>query len=399
MTSPGGRGHDEVSKAVIRRKDFTRTLLRDLVREPSLVGNPAIERCHDVVESRIARLGVLPRRLRFDGLPVTFARFGPVSPPLMFAGHLDVVPALGHWSHQAFDLTVENDRVYGRGVVDMKSGVAAFISALYVLNDLRALDKVGIELVLTSDEEVGSVRGMLPFLQAGITEAGAAVCAEPTNLEVFHGNRGVVWVVIRIQGQGGHAGQAHLLSNPVPVAAQLVAALDGLQLTARDSHFEPATPSLAVTRLGSDTQATNVVPDTVEIAIDRRLLPGETPRNAVNQIEKLVRQTVQPPFKIELSVEREWPPYLIERSESIVSIATASLHDTGIAPQLGTDQAANDSSWLCGAGIPPILLGPGEPGLAHATDESLLTEQLHQATEVFARLALGWPHRERRLLE
>lgn len=111
--------------------------------------------------------------------------------------------------------------MYGRGVVDMNSRVAAFISALYILNDLCALDKVGIELVLTSDEEVGSVRGLLPFLQAGITEAGASLCAEPTNLEVFHGNRGVVWMVIRVQGQGGHAGQAHLLSNPVPVAAQL----------------------------------------------------------------------------------------------------------------------------------------------------------------------------------
>lgn len=396
MTSPDGAAPDEVTEAVIRRKESILTLLHDLVREPSVAGSPAIERCHDIVTGHISELGISPSRLRFDGLPVTFARFGSVDPPIMFAGHLDVVPALGAWSYPAFDLTVEHDRLYGRGVVDMKAGVAAFIGALHVLSDLGALDDVGIELVLTSDEEVGSARGMIPFLGAGLTVATGAVCAEPTNLAVFHGNRGVVWLALRVRGQGGHAGQTHLLSNPVPVAAQVVAALNGLQLPATDPHFDPPTPSIAVTRLHADTDATNVVADTVEIAIDRRLLPGEIPRDAVSEIETLARQLVQPPFELELSIEREWPPYLIDRSELIASNAMTSLEDSGIAPRLGTDQAANDSSWLCGAGIPPILLGPGEPGLAHVTDESLPTEQLYQATEVFARVALRWPERQRR---
>lgn len=384
---------DEVAVAINRRREYVLALLRDLVREPSTAGSPAIDRCHDIVAGQLSELDVATSRLSYDGLPATFARVGSVSSPVMFAGHLDVVPAVGHWSHPPFDLTLDGDRLYGRGVVDMKAGVAAIVGALRALADVGALDDIGIELVLTSDEEVGSARGMIPFLEGGTTRAVAAVCAEPTDLAVFHGNRGVVWLVIQVQGHGGHAGQTHLLSNPVPVAAQVVSALERLPLTATDPHFEPATPSITVTRLHSATDATNVVPDGVEIAVDRRLLPGESPRDAITEIEALVSQVVRPPFKVEFSVEREWPPYLIDRTEPIVRIAAEAVNNSGIAARLGTDQAANDSSWLSDAGIAPVLLGPGEPGRAHVTDESLLAEHLYQATEVFARLALGWPHR------
>lgn len=397
MTPLAEDRRDGVAVAVDRRRGYVLALLQDLVREPSTAGSPAIDRCHDIVASRLSELGVAPSRFHYDGLPVTFARVGPVSMPVMFAGHLDVVPAVGPWSHPPYELALEGDRLYGRGVVDMKAGVAAFVGALRVLADVGALDDVGIELVLTSDEEVGSARGMIPFLEGGTTRAVAAVCAEPTDLAVFHGNRGVVWLVVRVQGHGGHAGQTHLLANPVPVAAQVVSALERLQLTATDPRFEPPTPSITVTRLHSATDATNVVPDVAEIAVDRRLLPGELPTDAVNEIEELVSQVVRPPFRVDFSVEREWPPYLIDRTESIVRIAAEAVNNSGIPARLGTDQAANDSSWLSDAGIAPVLLGPGEPGRAHVTDESLLAEQLYQATEVFARLALGWPHRPQRL--
>lgn len=385
-----------MAAAVERRKGELVALLGELVGQPSVEGSPALEGCHRIVGAQLAALGIEPQILRFGGLPVTLARVGAARSAVMFAGHLDVVPALGRWRTPPFELTVEGTTLSGRGVADMKGGVAAFVGALQVLADLGALDRVGVELVLTSDEEVGSACGMIPFLAGGHSEAVAAVCAEPTALGVFHGNRGVAWVTVRITGHGGHAGQAHLLSNPVPVAARVISAIEALQFEVSDGRFDPPVPSAVITRVRAATDATNVVPDWVELAIDRRLLPAETLEHALGRIERTVRTAVPSAFEVEVRVDHAWPPYVIDPARPIVKAAMAAVAASGIAPRLGTDQAANDSSWLSEAGITPVLLGPGSPGAAHGTDESISIDQLLGVTQAFVHLALAWPNVEAR---
>ena len=150
----------------------------------------------------------------------------------------------------------------------------------------------------------------------------------------------------------------------------------------------PDTPSLTVSRsLPIDgLEAPNVVPDEVALLIDRRLLPAERPEAAIEQIRDCVRATVGPPFSADMEVLRKWPPYAFSPDVPISRTAGNVLASMGLPAVFETDLAANDSSWLVEAGIPTILLGPGEPEQSHVTGESLRSEELATACAVYAQL-------------
>lgn len=375
------------------RLERTLELLARLVAEPSVEGSPAIGRCLDLVETEIAPLARSVERPSFDGLESLVARFGEGPPErrLLLSGHADVVPVEEGWQTPPFELTRRGARLVGRGTCDMKGAVAALVGTLQLLDELGLLEECSLELALTGDEEVGSQRGTIALLQRGFLSGRFAVCVEPTGLDVFLGNRGLVWLEIAVHGRGGHAGLAHLLANPVPVAARLAARLHELPLAARDERFDPPTPGLNVTRIdaGASLGAVNVVPKVAVLGVDRRLLPGEDPDEAIAAIRAAVEEVVTPPFRGELSVLRRWPPYLIEPDEPLALAAQAAVRAVGRPGAFGTDAAANDSSWLAAAGIPTVLLGPGRPADAHTSGESVAIREVRDAVEIYARLALA----------
>jgi acetylornithine deacetylase/succinyl-diaminopimelate desuccinylase-like protein len=364
-------------------------ILQVLVREPSFAGNDAaIERCLEYVAGVISHAGTV-ELIRYGGPPVLVARFGALDGPaqLVFSGHVDVVPATPDWE-SAFTLRESDGRLVGRGVVDMKGAVAAFVTALEALGASGSLERCSVEVALTGDEEVGSAHGAIPLAASGTLTARAGVCGEATQLHVAVGSRGVVWLRIVISGRGGHAGFSHQLDNPSSCASKLAVALESLELPARDDRFTPDTPTLTVSRsLPVDgLEAPNVVPDAVALLIDRRLLPAERPEAAIEQIRDCVRATVGPPFTAEIEVLRKWPSYAFSPDVPISRTAGNVLASMGLPAVFETDLAANDSSWLVEAGIPTILLGPGEPEQSHATGESLRSEELATACAVYARL-------------
>lgn len=371
------------------RIPYATDLLERLVSQPSVAGSDATEGCLDAVENEVRQLADEMIRPEFDGLTSLVARFGSGAENrvLAFSGHVDVVPAEGRWRTSPFELNREEGRFRGRGVCDMKAAVAAFVAAIKALADTGLLGNCSLELVLTGDEEVGSRRGMIPLLREGLVTARNAVCGEPTGLHVFLGNRGLIWVEIRIRGRGGHAGLVHMLSNPVVPAVTLAEELGRLPLAARDERFRPPTPSLTVTRIDAGGNALNVVPDEAVLGIDRRLLPGESIEVAKRQIVDAARRIARDPFEYEVTVLREWPPYAITDHAPIARVAHDAVREAGRHPGPGMDLAANDSSWLDQAGIATVLLGPGEPVQAHTTDEELAADQLHDAILIYARMA------------
>jgi acetylornithine deacetylase/succinyl-diaminopimelate desuccinylase-like protein len=380
-----------IGPAATARSDYALDLFARLVAEPSIEGSVAVDRCLDLIEAEVAPLAETLERPINDGLGSLVARFGsgPDERRLTFSGHVDVVPAGAGWSTPPFEPFRRGGRLVGRGTCDMKGGVAAFVGALWSLADARLLEESAIELVVTGDEEVGSGRGLIPLLKRGLVRGRMAVCGEPTGLRVFLGNRGLVWLSVRVRGSGGHAGMIHRLANPVPVAARLVAALEKIELDAFDKRFDPPKPSLTVTRLdaGACLAAVNVVPETAEVALDRRLLPGEDPAVAVAEIGAVVDTVVVPPFKAEVEVLQTWPAYALSGDERIARAATAAVRSCGLPVHTGMDAAANDSSWLHQAGIPTVLLGPGEPEMAHTIDESVTLTEVPDAVAVYAELA------------
>jgi acetylornithine deacetylase/succinyl-diaminopimelate desuccinylase-like protein len=363
-------------------------LLGRLVAEESVEGSPAISACLDIVADRLDGVAVSMDRLNLDGVPALVARLGDGDPAhrLTFSGHVDVVPAAGGWGTPPFELTARAGRLYGRGTCDMKAGVAATVEAVRVAADLGLLSDASVELALTGDEEVGSERGTRALLAGGWITGRAAVCCEPTGLDVLLGNRGLVWVDIVVTGRGGHAGMAHALANPIDATATLIGALTGIPMGARDDRFRPGVPTLTITRVQADGGGRNVVPDRVEVGIDRRLLPGEDPETAIAEIERAVGAAVRPPFAARLAVSRRWPPYAIDAERPVARAAAAAVRAAGREAAFGMDSAANDSSWLDAAGIHTVLLGPGDPPQAHATDEHVDPAEVVAAVEIYARL-------------
>src|SRR5690348_6315957 len=306
-------------------------LLERLVAEESVEGSRAIGRCLDVIADRLDAAAETVERLHFEGVPALVARIGTGDPSrrLTFSGHVDVVPASGGWRSPPFRLTERDGRLHGRGTCDMKAGVAATVEAVRVVAELGLLADVAIELALTGDEEVGSERGTRALLADGWITGRSAICCEPTGLGVFLGNRGLVWADVVVTGRGGHAGMAHALANPIEAAGVLIDALNAAPLTAHDERFDPPWPTLTLTRVQADGGGRNVVPDLVELGLDRRLLPGEDPDAVVAEIERVVATAMRPPFAAQIAVARRWPAYAIDAARPVAQAAAAAVRASG----------------------------------------------------------------------
>jgi acetylornithine deacetylase/succinyl-diaminopimelate desuccinylase-like protein len=159
---------------------------------------------------------------------------------------------------------------------------------------------------------------------------------------------------------------------------------------ARDERFDPSTPSLTVTALDVDgAPSINTIPDAVWLSIDRRLLPGETSDAALSQIESALRDAVAAPFSWELFVDSVCPPYIAAEGDPLVGVAQQIVRHVGRPGALGTDPAADDSSWLGNAGISTVLCGPGAPEQAHTTGEQVDISQIRDAIAIYAQLILA----------
>jgi len=375
----------------------TLDFLGRLIAEASVEGTDAITRTQQMIASAARPLGGREAVHTYDGVPNLMIDWG--SPDsaerLLLTGHADVVPADGPWPSPPFTMTRSGTTLTGRGTADMKGGLAAYVGALNVLARTGQLDGTPISLVVTGDEEVGSQHGMMPLLREGKTRGRWAVCAEPTNLDVYTGNRGVVSLRISVTGRAGHAGLPHVCANPIPVAARLVTALDSLPVTATDPRFDPPSATLTVTSVavpGRPSMAT--IPGEVQLAVDRRLLPGETPQGALEPIRQAIAAVVTDPFGARIDVLRAWPPYMAADDDPLVRLAQEIVRSVGRRGSLGADLAADDSSWLGDAGISTILCGPGAPGEAHTAGERIDVSDVRDAIAIYVGLCLAARERE-----
>jgi acetylornithine deacetylase len=384
--------HARVLASVEAELEPTLALLGELIAQPSIDGATSIARCLELIDDAVAHLGGRRRTGQFAGLPHLVADWGRADDDrrLILAGHTDVVPAEGEWETDPFLLVRRGDTLFGRGVCDMKGALAAYVGALRAVAGHVDLEQTPVSLVVTGDEELGSPRGMVPLLEAGQVNGRWAVCGEPTGLDVFTGNRGVGWLRVKITGRGGHAGLPHACDNPVWAAARAVSALQALPMSASDERFDPSTPSLTVTSMQVDGEpAINTIPDAVWLTIDRRLLPGEAPDAAISQIESAMREAVVAPFSWQLTVDQVCPPYIAAEGDALVDTMQRIVREVGRPGTLGTDSAADDSSWLGNAGISTVLCGPGAPEQAHTTGEHVDVAQIRDAIAIYAKLILA----------
>lgn len=304
---------------------------------------------------------------------------------LCFAGHIDTVPlGTASWSFPPFGGEVHDGRMYGRGASDMKSGIAAMCCAAMA----AAREGVAAEMALfvCGGEETGCQGSFrLAADEKLLGSPGAIVVCEPSRNRPLLGHKGALWLQAGTTGRTAHGSMPELGDNALHKAVDAVQRLRGLDLEVpAHPHLGPATMSINTMRSG---QNTNSVPDEATFTMDLRTLPE--PGSAV-LLERLRRAAGA---DVTLTTLLDIPAVWTDAADPWVRRAFETLRGFLDRPAgVETVQFFTDASAFRQAlpDVPILILGPGDPGLAHRTDEHCAVAQISQAADMYLALCREW---------
>jgi succinyl-diaminopimelate desuccinylase len=308
--------------------------------------------------------------------PQVGARVGRESPTLVLNGHLDVVPAGDHseWTYPPYDGVCDDGRLYGRGSVDMKTGVAIAMLTAYALRDditSGALD--GSLVVHAAMGEETAEPGTKSLLEAGF-DGDYGVVLEPTELRVATSEKGMAWYEISLPGEPAHASRPDRGHNPIP---EIRPVLDAL--AAYDDRLSERTDPLVGRGYGTPTQVVagadsnkGVLPDRTSVTLDRRILPDESIADVDEEVASIVDE-----LEHDHGIDARWERHETYASASIPvdhRLATVFRDHAAAVADVTTDpwgiEASTDvRNFINDAGIPAITWGPGSLDQAHTVDE------------------------------
>ncbi len=314
-------------------------------------------------------------------------------PALVFNGHLDVVPVGDTpWMHDPFAGVRVNNRLYGRGTSDMKSGLIAMVMAADALKQAGVRLKGDLIFSGVADEETGAL-GAKSWVQAGgLQGVGAIVIGEPTNLEVYIAEKGACWLEITTFGKTAHGSMPDLGINAVMHMTTALHALARLSLPFQ-AHplFDRPTMNVGTIAGGSKT---NVVPDRCTVTIDLRTLPGMSHEDVLQEVRRTLNglREAMPHFTYAMRVITQRAPVASDPHAPIVEMALAVLEARGRreTPKATPGFATDASVFQPASGVPFLIFGPGIPQLAHQPDEYVEIDTYITSIELFCELAVKY---------
>ncbi len=348
-------------------------------------------------EVEIARL--VHGYLQENGIAATYDEFQPGRanvlarlegsggrPGLIFSAHFDTVPVGAQpWSYAPFAAEVVDGRLYGRGASDMKSGMAAMISAAIAIK--RSGDRLDGDLILAfSAGESSNCLGAKRMVENGdLKGAGHFLVSEPTSLGVLIAEKGALWLRLIAHGKGGHASADEGGATESRSAiSRMMAALSTLESARFDVADHPllGAPGLTVGTIRGGS-VVNMTPDLCEAEIDLRLLPGQDPDAIIARLGSLVGDG------IEIATIDYKPPVETAPDHPFVGACIdACRHVTGDTPTPAGVSYYSDATVICPAlDLPMVILGPGELGMSGQTDEFVELAKLEQSVPIFERAA------------
>jgi succinyl-diaminopimelate desuccinylase len=322
-------------------------LAQALLRCPSVT--PADAGAQDVLAGGLSALGFRVERLRFGAIENLYARIGTAGPHLCFAGHTDVVPpGAAAWSVDPFGGEVRDGVLYGRGAVDMKGGIAAFVAAC-ARRIAEGAPAGSISLLITGDEEGDATDGtvrVLEWMAANGEIPDFCLVGEPTSRArlgdtIKIGRRGSLNARITIHGMQGHSAYPQRADNPVH---RLVAALHAMlaaPLDAGTEWFEPST--LQVTSIDVGNPASNVIPARAEAKLNVRF----NDRHTGASLEAWLRATLaRHAERFDLDVKVSGESFLTRAGAPVERLRRAITETTGVEPQLDTGGGTSDARFI-----------------------------------------------------
>lgn len=307
-------------------------------------------------------------------------------PPLCFTGHLDTVP-LGAvpWNKDPFKGETDGDRLYGRGSSDMKGGVAAMVIAALQLAGEKD-NRAGITLVITAGEETGC-KGAKYMAKQGtaLGEAGAIIIGEPTSNYPIIGHKGVLWIEALIRGKTAHGSMPDQGINAIYKSAGIIDKLKNYKFDIKP-HTVLGLPTLNIGTVSGGINI-NSVPEKVFLEIDIRTIPGQNIKNTIDNLKNCLGSdveisTIQKAEGITTDPENKW-------TQQVFGIMEKYLREK-ITPKgitYFTDGSVLKSAYR---NPPALILGPGEPSMAHKTDEYCYISKIENITEAYTDIALKW---------
>ena len=335
-------------------------LAAELIRRPSVT--PKDEGALDIVASRLEQLGFVCHRLVFDDpgpngektAPIAnlYARFGEGRPNLCFAGHTDVVPTgpVEGWSFEPFAASLRDGELCGRGAVDMKGAIAAFIAAAERFVAARGNGFAGsISLLITGDEEGVAVNGtkkVLEWLRQRGEVLDACVVGEPTSADTLGdmikiGRRGSMTGRLTVEGVQGHVAYPDRVDNAAHRLVALLHTLISAPLDDGTEHFQPS--SLQVTTIDIGNPATNIAPGLARATFNIRfndLWSSATLRAAIE------RKLASVGGRYQLAWEVSGESFLVPPGPVSECLTAAIGAVTGQAPELSTTGGTSDARFI-----------------------------------------------------
>jgi len=363
-----------------------------LIACPSVT--PASGPVFDVLEAALRPLGFEIHRFTEGEAPDgpvenLFATRGSAAPHFGFAGHLDVVPAGEGWSSDAFTPETRGGLLHGRGAVDMKGGIAAFVAACAEVPNHGGT----LSLLITGDEEgpaVHGTRAIMRWMAARGIRPDMILIGEPTSEArlgdvVKIGRRGTVNMWVNVPGAQGHVAYPERADNPVPKLARVIAALDALHLDDGTDGFQPS--NLELTAVATPTRATNLIPGSATAQLNIRF--NDLHRG--DDLIALVRRTVAdaaPGATVEAKISGE--AFLTPPGPLYDLVTAAIREETGVEPLLSTAGGTSDGRFLIQ--ICPVVDFGLPNATMHKLDEAASIEDISALQRIYARIlraALG----------
>ena len=371
-------------------------LAKELIRFPSVT--PVDAGVMSFLEKKLKKLGFKTKILEFkekNTKPVKnlYARLGNKSPNFCYAGHLDVVPAgnLKDWTANPFKPSIKNGHLIGRGANDMKSSIAAFVTAVSKFIQKNKKFNGSISLLITGDEEGVAINGtkkVVEYLKKKKEKINFCLVGEPTNPNklgemIKIGRRGSITGKLTVIGVQGHVAYPNRANNPSTALVQILKELKGIKFDKGTKDFQPT--NLEITKINIDNSADNVIPGLAYASFNIRFNnkhSSNTLKSKINKIVKKICNKNKSKYKIEYNVSGE--AFLTSPNETTYMIQNTIKKITKIKPRLSTTGGTSDARFI--RKISPCL----EFGLVgktmHKVDEVVALKDLKKLTLIYSNI-------------
>jgi len=316
----------------------------------------------DELRRPLREAGLSPRETRGSPRAVLWSRG---APRLVLSGHVDVVPEGEGWTRDPHGGELAEGRVWGRGASDMLAGVAAFAAA-------AASTDAPCAILLTTDEETTMQAAQHALAEGLLRDAEAVVVGEPTSLEVGIAEKGVLWLTLTARGRNAHGSMPELGDNAAERLVRALHAIQGLRWEGEHPALGRATLNLGTLHAG---EAVNQVPALATAKLDVRYLPGTSARDVIGRLRDAAGEPV------DIEVQSDHAPFELEADAPLARAAVRAAGTRALGLPYGTE-----ASKFAPAGLPCVILGPGESPLAHTNRESVRVDMVRRGVDVYVRL-------------